>query len=129
MLAEWLADGVLALHFGFIIFALFGGLAVLRWRWLMWLHLPALLWAAAVELNGWICPLTPLENHLLAEAGRAGYTGGFIEHYLAAVIYPNSLTREMELLMGIALLLWSGTIYTIVMLRWRRARRPPPWQL
>ena len=121
MLAGWLADGVLALHFGFIIFVLAGGLAALRWRWLVWLHVPALLWAVAVELTGWVCPLTPLENRLLAEAGQSGYTGGFIEHYLSAVIYPNGLTPEMEWLMGMALLLWSGVIYAIVIFRWRRA--------
>lgn len=120
MLAGWLADGVLALHFGFIIFALVGGLAVLRWRWLVWLHVPALLWAVAVELTGWVCPLTPLENRLLAEAGRMGYAGGFIEHYLTTIIYPGGLTRGMELLMGMALLLWNGVIYAIVVFRWRR---------
>lgn len=114
MLANLLANGVLLLHLAFIVFAVFGGLLVLRRRWLAWLHVPAMLWAAAVEMAGWVCPLTPLENRLLATAGRTGYSGGFIEHYIANLIYPQGLTRDIALGAGIVLLLLNGLIYTIL---------------
>ena len=58
---SWLADLILSIHAGFVLFVIFGGLLVLRWRWIAWLHLPAALWGAVVEFSGWVCPLTPLE--------------------------------------------------------------------
>ena len=93
MIAAIAADAVLLLHALFIVFAVFG--AALFWRWprLVWLHAPALAWAAFVEFSGRICPLTPLENHWREAAGQQGYRGGFIDHYLMPLIYPAGLTR------------------------------------
>ena len=87
-----LADLTVLAHALFIVFAVLGGLAVLRWPRVAWLHLPAVAWAAFVEFSGRICPLTPLENHYRALAGQDGYAGGFIDHYLEGVVYPASLT-------------------------------------
>lgn len=117
MIAAVLADLVVLLHLGFILFVLFGGLLVLRRRRLMWLHLPVVAWGAAIEFVGWICPLTPLENRLRAAAGEAGYSGGFIEHYLIPLIYPAGLTRELQWLLGAAVLLVNAVVY------WRVLRR------
>ena len=94
------ADAVLVLHFAFIAFALLGGLLVVRWPRLAWLHLPAAAWAAGIAFLGGICPLTPLENRLRSAGGEAGYDGGFIEHYLEALIYPGWLTREIQVALG-----------------------------
>src|SRR3990167_10903844 len=91
------ADAVLLLHLLFIAFALFGGLLVLRWRWLAWLHLPAVGWAVTVEALQLLCPLTPLENDLRHAVGQAGYSTGFIEHYLLPIIYPAGLTPVIQL--------------------------------
>lgn len=99
-----LADAVLALHFAFIAFALLGGLLVVRWPQLAWVHLPAAAWAAGIAFFGGICPLTPLENRLRAAGGESGYTGGFIEHYLEALIYPDWLTREIQVALGAVVL-------------------------
>ena len=81
----WLADLVLCIHVGFVFFVIFGGLLVLKWRWIAWLHLPAAVWGAAVEFTGWICPLTPLENWLREQGGAASYRSDFIAQYLLPV--------------------------------------------
>jgi hypothetical protein len=80
----------------------------------MWLHLPALAWAAFVELTGRICPLTPLENRLRAAAGAATYRGDFIEHYLVPVLYPEHLTRDVQFTLASILILVNVAVYTAV---------------
>jgi hypothetical protein len=115
------ADLVVVVHFAFILFGMFGGLLALRWRWMPWIHLPALAWAAWIELTGRICPLTPLENRLRQAAGEAGYGGDFIDRYVAGLVYPEGLTREIQLLLAVVLMAINAGVYAIV---WRR--RPPP---
>lgn len=120
VLARSLADMILLLHLAFILFALFGGLLILRKRWMAWLHLPVLLWAALVNLAGWTCPLTPLENRLRASAGQAGYEGGFVEHYIVPLVYPDILTRDLEIISGLVVFACNGLIYAIVIRRMHR---------
>ena len=115
-----LADGVLVLHGLFIVWAAVGALAVWRWPRLALLHLPALAWAVWIEASGGVCPLTPLENSLRRAAGQAGYSGGFIDHYLGGVIYPAGLTRQTQWLVAGALLLINLVGYGLMI---RRARR------
>lgn len=117
MIYDWLADLTLLVHLGFIGFVAAGGLLVLRWRRLAWLHLPAAIWGVAIEVGGWICPLTPLENHWRRKAGQAGYEGGFIEHYLTAAIYPEGLTRTAQWLIAAGVLAINLAVYAVV---WRR---------
>ncbi len=116
----WLADLVIGVHFLFIVFAVAGGALALRWRWIPWLHLPALAWGATVEFTGWVCPLTPLENALRRAAGASTYTQGFVEHYLMPLIYPAGLTREWQWVLGGLLLVINAAVYALV---WRRRRR------
>jgi hypothetical protein len=120
MLYRALADLVVLTHLAFIVFALVGGLLALRWRWVPWVHLPAAAWGASVEVFGWFCPLTPLENWLRRASGSDGYSGGFIERYLVPIIYPAELTRELQLLLGSFLVVVNLAIYLAV---WRR-RQP-----
>ncbi len=115
-----LADAVLVAHFGFVLFVALGGLLVLKWPRAAWLHLPAAAWGTAIEFGGWICPLTPLENRLRELAGEATYRGDFIARYLAGFIYPEGLTRELQIALGAATLLINAAIYFVA---WRRARR------
>jgi len=117
MLYRLAADAVLAAHLAFVLFVVCGGLLVLRTPRLAWLHLPAVAWGAFVELSGSICPLTPLEVTLRRGAGEAGYGGDFIEHYLAALIYPAGLTRELQMALGAAALLLNLIVYFVL---WRR---------
>ena len=114
-----LADAVLIGHLAFVLFVVVGGALVLRWPRLAWLHLPAAAWGVAIEFGGWICPLTPLENHLRQLAGQAAYEGDFIAHYLLAVLYPQGLTREIQWLLGSAVLVINAVVYAI----WLRHRR------
>ncbi len=119
MIYRILADLVALTHFAFIVFALLGGLLALRWRWVPWAHVPAVVWGAAVEFFGCFCPLTPLENALRRQGGSVGYSGGFIERYLMPLIYPEELTREIQLLLGCVLVVLNLAVYLVV---WRRFR-------
>lgn len=123
MLSRLAADGVLLLHLTFIVFALLGGLLGLRWRWVPLVHLPVVAWAAYVELAGRMCPLTGLENSLRRAAGDSGYSESFVEHYLLGVIYPDGLTREIELALGVFVLALNLAIYTWLIWRWRARRK------
>lgn len=123
MLYRVTADIVLVLHMVFILFAVLGGVLVLKRLWLAWLHLPAVAWAAMIEFAGWYCPLTPLENSLRAAGGEQGYSGGFIEHYLAPLIYPEGLTRELQIGLGLVVVLINLAVYAVVLRRIRKARR------
>ena len=111
MLPDLLADLVLILHLAFVVFVLCGGLLVLKWRWIAWLHLPAAFWGAVVEFTGWICPLTPLENWLRAQGGEATYRSDFIAQYLLPVLYPENLTRGIQLLLGTMVIVLNAAIY------------------
>ena len=106
-----LADAVLVLHLAFILFVVLGGLLVLSYPRLAWLHVPVVAWGALIEFAGWICPLTPLEKQLRIQGGEAGYSGGFINHYLVPLIYPDGLTRELQWLAGALVLAINAAIY------------------
>lgn len=114
---------VVLVHLLFIVFVLLGGLLVVRWHGLVWLHLPAVAWGVVVEVLHLQCPLTPLENSLRRAAGEAGYSGGFIEHYLLAIIYPAGLTPQIQLWLGAVVMLVNALVYGVVICRsLRRAR-------
>ncbi|MEO6972401.1 MAG: DUF2784 domain-containing protein [Rhodoferax sp.] len=115
------ADGTLLFHLAFILFAVFGGaLAALR-RWAPLVHLPAVAWAVFVELTGRICPLTYLENYLRIRAGQSGYAQGFVEHYLVGVIYPSGLTRDIQFMLAVGVVVINLAIYGWIA-RWWRTR-------
>ena len=121
MTSRILADALVGLHFLFIVFVVAGGFLAWRWRRAAWIHLPVAAWGALIEFAGWICPLTPLENQLRQAAGEAGYSGGFIEHYLIPIVYPGSLTRGMQLGLGIAVVVVNAVAYG--KLAWGRRTR------
>jgi hypothetical protein len=124
MLNAIAADAVLIVHFAFVAFVLAGGALVLRWPHLAWLHLPAVFWGAVVEFTGWICPLTPLENSLRSAAAETAYTGDFIQHYIVALLYPEGLTRNLQLLFGFIVVAANVLIYALLLAR-MRTREPP----
>ena len=114
------ADAVAVFHFAFVLFVAFGALLALRWPRLLWIQAPAAVWGIWIEFSGGICPLTPLENHLRKLGGEAGYSGGFVEHYVLPVLYPSGLTRGVQLALGIFVVAFNVVVYTIV---WRRRAR------
>ena len=119
MFYRLLADLVVVAHLLFIIYALFGGLLGLWKRWSLLIHVPAAVWIAIIEFQGWICPLTPLENRLRSAGGAAGYEGGFVEHYLIPVIYPAGLTRSMQFALGGVAVAVNVAVYSFVLRRWK----------
>lgn len=111
------ADLVLVVHLAFILFILFGGFLALRWKIVPWLHLPTVVYGAAIEFVGWVCPLTPLENKLRVLADQQGYESGFVEHYLLPIVYPSGLTDSVQLVLGTVVIILNVVIYAIV---WKR---------
>lgn len=122
MVYRLLADFVVLVHFAFVLFVVAGALLVLRWRWVAWVHVPAAIWGALIEFAGWICPLTPLEQRLRIMGGSAGYTGGFIEHYILPILYPAGLNRRVQIVLGLLVLGVNAAIYAWVLVRVLRAR-------
>jgi hypothetical protein len=122
----FLADLVMVLHFGFILLVVFGGILALRWQRFALLHLPAVLWALFLELKpGTLCPLTPLEQSLRLRAGESAYRGGFIEHYLGPIIYPD-MSMHDQYFLGIGLFVLTVVIYWRVYRKWKSLRREAP---
>jgi hypothetical protein len=117
-----LAEIVVGFHVGFVLFVVLGGLLVLRWPRVAWVHLPAAVWGALIEFAGWICPLTPLENRLRRASGTVEYAGGFVEHYLLPLLYPAGLTRGVQYVLGACVVVVNAAVYWWVL---RRLRRSP----
>jgi hypothetical protein len=113
------AGAVLVVHLGFILFVLFGGALVVRRRWIAAIHVPAAAWGFLVEWSGRGCPLTDAENWLLLKAGQEGYAGSFVEHYLLPIIYPAGLTREVQIILAVSVI-----VINIVMYGWLLLTRP-----
>jgi len=115
-----LADLVVIAHLTFILFVVGGGLLAFRWKRAVWLHLPAAGWGVLIELAGWVCPLTPLENRLRLKAGELGYEGSFVEHHILPLVYPEELTRNGQLVLGGLVLVVNALVYAALLGR----RRP-----
>ncbi len=121
--AAWLADLLVIIHFLFVVFVLFGGLLLIKWPRLAWLHLPAVVWGMVVEFSGWLCPLTPLENHFREQAGLEMYSGDFVMQYIMPILYPQDLTRTLQVVFGLIVLLLNLAVYTYVYRRSRLGRQ------
>ena len=112
-----LADGVVLIHFLWVLFLIFGAFWGKRNRTIREVHITGLLFAVIIETFDWYCPLTHLEfwfrtrhNPLLA------YRGSFIVHYLERLLYIEC-PRPLIVLLTIALCSFNVWIY-------RDKRRP-----
>ena len=123
MLQATLADLILVAHLGFVLFVSVGVVGVFFYPRVALLHIPCLLYGSALELVGWTCPLTPIEQHLRLQAGQSGYTGGFIEHYVGGLLYPGDW-EATRVWMGLSLVLFNVVLYALLIARLRRGRRP-----
>ena len=117
MLPRLAADAALLAHMGFILFAVFGAALAFRWRWLALAHLPAAAWGILVECADWPCPLTAWEERFRHQALLAGIEPSRLEQILTPLIYPTGLTKELRLLLGIALLLFNLAAYLLLLRR------------
>jgi len=122
MVFRFLADGLVLIHLGFVVFVVAGGFVILWRPSLCWIHVPAAAWGALIEFTGWICPLTPWEQALRFRAGQVGYGGGFIDHYILPVLYPQGLTPSIQVVLGLLVVGVNVGIYAFVGYRW--SRRP-----
>lgn len=119
MIYGLLADLVALVHLSFVLFAVFGGFAVYRWRRILIPHLAAVVWAVIVEVFGLLCPLTPLENRFRRLAGQEGYEADFVDRYLMQLLYPEGLTKEMQIWLACAVLAINVLVYVFI---WKRLR-------
>ena len=124
MVYQIIADLVVAIHLGFVLFAVVGAALILRWRWILWLHLPAAAWAIWIEFSGGICPLTPLENWLRIKAGQGAYASDFVAVYLLPILYPTGITRNVQILLAIAVIVINVTIYGLII--YKRGQKKTP---
>jgi len=116
------ADAVVVVHFGFILFVAVGGLLAWRWPRLVWLHGPVVAWGIGIVVLGFDCPLTPLEKHFRRLGAEEGYEGGFVDRYVEDVIYPQEYTPLLRVLAGVAIIAgWAG----VLVHRRRRGSRAP----
>jgi hypothetical protein len=122
MIYRLLADLVFLAHLAFVLFVVLGGIAVWWKLRLAWLHLPAAAWGVLIEFAGWICPLTPWEQSLRRLAGEQGYSGGFVEHYLFPLLYPEGLTRDVQIALGVVVLAINGVAYALILRRHSRSK-------
>jgi len=111
------ADFVVLFHFLFVLFVVLGGLAAIPWPRVMWLHIPAVAWGVIIELSGGTCPLTPLENELRRRQGLSAYEGDFITHYILTILYPEGLTRPIQIWLALAASVLNAMIYAGI---WKR---------
>ena len=117
MVFRILADATVVLHLAFVVFVLLGGLLVLWRPQVAWVHLPAVFWGEWIEFAGAVCPLTPLENWFREQSGVAVYRSSFIEHYLMPILYPSSLSREFQWVLGGVVLVVNAAVYLLVVCR------------
>ena len=121
MIYRALADLVVVVHVGFVLFVILGGFLLRRWPKLIYAHIPAAIWGVLIEFGGWVCPLTPLENSLRARGGLERYQGDFIDHYILPLLYPHGLNRNIQLILGVFAFAVNVTAYTVYVRSRRRS--------
>jgi len=111
---ELAADIILIIHFLFILFVIFGALLFFVAKKIVFIHIPAIIWGSYIELTHSICPLTYLENWLLQKANLTTYSEGFIQYYLVPIVYPTNLTKDIQIYLGIGLIVINIVIYAFI---------------
>jgi hypothetical protein len=108
------------IHLAFIFFVVLGGVLVVYWPKIIWLHIPCIIWGIVIEMIGFICPLTPFENYLRLRAGQAPYSGDFVIHYIEPLIYPEGLSREVQIVLGLLVIIINIFVYGLFFVRKKR---------
>ena len=108
---EIAANLILIVHLIFILFVVFGALLFFASTKIIFIHIPAFIWGSYIELTNSICPLTYLENWFLHKANLTTYSEGFIQNYLVPIVYPINLTKDIQIYLGIALIVINIFFY------------------
>ena len=108
---ELLANLTLVTHLIFILFVIFGGMLFYFFPKIIYFHIPSLLWGIYIEFTNSVCPLTYLENWFLFKGELSTYSNDFINNYLFPIIYPERLTAEIQIYLGISLIVLNIFIY------------------
>ena len=117
---ELFANLTLIMHLIFILFVIFGGLLFFIFSKIIYIHLPALLWGIYIELTNSVCPLTFLENWFLFKGELTTYSNGFINNYIFPIIYPGSLNNEIQIYLGLSLIVINILIYGLIYKNFKR---------
>ena len=112
---EFAADLTLIIHFTFILFVIFGVLLFFVKTKIIFIHIPAFIWGSYIELTHSICPLTYLENWFLNKANLTIYSEGFIQNYIVPIVYPTDLTKNLQIYLGITLIVINIIIYGFIL--------------
>ena len=112
---EIAADLILIIHFTFVLFVVFGALLIFVSIKIVFIHIPAVIWGSYIELTNSICPLTYLENWFLDKANLTIYSEGFIQNYLLPIVYPTGLTKDLQIYLGITLIVVNTIIYGFIL--------------
>ena len=111
---EFLAKTVLLIHLLFIFFVVVGAFSYFIKPKFLYLHLPALAWGIYIQFTNSICPLTYIENWLLIKGKASFYDGGFIENYIMRVVYPLGIDANIQITLGLILLIINLSIYALI---------------
>lgn len=110
MIYRIIGDAAMLFHFAFILYIAIGGFIAWKWPRTIWAHLAVAIYGLSISIFAWTCPLTHIENWGRRNAGQAGLAEeGFIDHYLTGVIYPADNLREVQIGVGVIVVLsWTG---------------------
>ena len=108
------ANLTLIVHFVFILFVVFGALLFFITTKIIFIHIPAFIWGSYIELTHSMCPLTYLENWFLHKANLTTYSEGFIQNYIVPIVYPINLTKDLQIYLGIVLIVINIIIYVFI---------------
>ena len=114
MFYRLLARVFAALHVGFVLFVVLGRLLVLRWPWLVWVHLLALCWAGATMTTDLGCVLTSLEKWAWRRGGREPYSEGFLQHHVVRFDAPERRVKQIHVALGVGVLVLNLVAYLYV---------------
>ena len=117
---EMAANLTLIVHFAFILFVVFGALLFFVSTKIVFIHIPAFIWGSYIELTHSICPLTYLENWFLHKANLTTYSEDFIQHYLVSIVYPTNLSKDLQIYLGMAIIVVNMIIYGFIISRLKK---------
>ena len=117
---EIAANLTLIVHFAFILFVVLGALLFFVSTKIVFIHIPAFIWGSYIELTHSICPLTYLENWFLHKANLTTYSEDFIQNYLVSIVYPTNLSADLQIYLGIAIIVVNMIIYGFIISRLKK---------